>query len=74
MKLLRAGFDLINPVLFSSDYSDERVEIMKKCLLALGSCFNRMVYIGDAEWDLQAAEALGWHFISVGAPLGSTQK
>ena len=69
MKLQQAGFDLKNAVLFSSDNSDERVEIMKKCLLALGSRFNRLVYIGDAEWDLQAAETLGWHFIGVGARL-----
>ena len=69
MKLQQAGFNLENAVLFSSDDSDERVEIMKKCLLALGSRFNRLVYIGDAEWDLQAAETLGWHFIGVGARL-----
>ena len=69
MKLQQAGFDLKNAVLFSSDDSDERVGIMKKCLLALGSCFDRIVYIGDAEWDIQAAETLGWHFIGVGARL-----
>ena len=69
MKLQQAGFDLKNMVLFSSDDSDERVEIMKKCLLALGSRFNRIVYIGDAEWDIQAAEILGWHFIGVGKRL-----
>ena len=69
MKLQWAGFDLKNTVLFSSDDSDERVEIMKKCLLALGSRFNRIVYIGDAEWDIQAAEILGWHFIGVGIRL-----
>ena len=59
MKLQRAGFDLNNPVLFSSDDSDERPEIMKKCLLALGSRFNRIVYIGDAEWDLQTVKHWG---------------
>ena len=69
MKLQQAGFDLKNTVLFSSDDSDERVEIMKKCLFALGSRFNHVVYIGDAEWDIQAAETLGWHFIGVGARL-----
>ena len=69
MKLQRAGFDLKNAVLFSSDDSDERAEIMEKCLLTLRSSFNRIVYIGDAEWDIQAAETLGWHFIGVGARL-----
>lgn len=69
MKLQQAGFDLENAVLFSSEDSDERVGIMKKCLFALGSCFERIVYIGDAEWDIQATETLGWHFIGVGARL-----
>ena len=69
MKLQQVGFDLNNIVLFSSDDSDERAKIMEKCLFALGIRFNRIVYIGDAEWDLQAAETLGWHFIGVGARL-----
>ena len=69
MKLQQAGFDLKNAVLFSSDDSDARVGIMKKCLLALGSRFDHIVYIGDAEWDIQAAETLGWHFVGVGARL-----
>lgn len=69
MKLQQAGFNLKNMVLFSSDYSNERVEIMKKCLLALGNRFHRIVYVGDAEWDIQAAAILGWHFIGVEARL-----
>ena len=69
MKLQQAEFDLKNTILFSSDDGDDRVEIMKKCLLALGNCFDRIVYIGDGEWDLQAADILGWHFIGVGARL-----
>ena len=58
-----------NTVLISSDDGDERVTIMKKCLLQLGHCFQRVVYIGDAEWDIQATEKLGWHFIGVGTRL-----
>lgn len=69
MKLLHAGFNLGNTVLTSSDDGDERVVIMKKCLLQLGHCFQRVVYIGDAEWDMQATKTLGWHFIGVGARL-----
>ena len=61
--------DRNNIVLFSSDDSDERVEIMKKCLLALGIRFHRIVYVGDAEWDIESAEILGWHFIGVGIRL-----
>ena len=69
MKLQHAGFNLRNTVLTSSDDGDERVTIMKKCLFALGNNFQRIVYIGDAEWDMQATQALGWHFIGVGARL-----
>ena len=69
MKLQHAGFDLRNIVLTSSDDADERVTIMKKCSLMLGSRFDRIVYIGDAEWDMQATQELGWHFIGVGARL-----
>ena len=69
MKLRHAGFGLRNTVLFSSDDSDERVEIMKKCLSALGDGFHRIVYVGDAVWDIQATKKLGWHFIGVGPRL-----
>ena len=56
MKLQHVGFDLKNIVLTSSDDGDERVTIMKKCSLMLGSRFDRIVYIGDAEWDMQATK------------------
>ena len=69
MKLQHAGFNLKNTVLTSSDDGDERAVIMKKCLLQLGHGFQRVVYIGDAEWDMQATQKLGWHFIGVGARL-----
>jgi len=69
MKLQHAGFNLRNTVLTSSDDDDKRVEIMKKCLFLLGNCFHRIVYVGDAEWDMQATQELGWHFIGVGARL-----
>ena len=69
MKLRHAGFNLKNTILTSSDDGDERVVIMKKCLLQLDHCFQRVVYIGDAEWDMQATKTLGWHFIGIGARL-----
>ena len=69
MKLQHAGFNLRNTILTSSDDGDERVTIMEKCLLTLGNNFDRIVYTGDAEWDMQATEKLGWHFIGVGARL-----
>ncbi len=69
MKLQHAGFNLKGTVLASSDDGEERVTIMKKCLSTLGNRFYRIVYIGDAEWDMQATKTLGWHFIGVGARL-----
>ena len=69
MKLRHAGFDLKNVVLASSDDSEERIEIMQKCLQALGNSFQRIVYAGDAEWDVRATRELGWHFIGVGPRL-----
>ena len=69
MKLQYAGFNLRNTVLTSSDDSDKRVAIMKKCSSMLGNCFHRIVYIGDAEWDMKATQELGWHFIGIGARL-----
>ena len=35
----------------------------------LGNCFHRIVYIGDAEWDMQATHKLGWYFIGIGPRL-----
>ena len=69
MKLQHAGFNLRNTVLTSSDDGDERVTIMEKCLLTLGNNFDHIVYTGDAEWDMEATQKLGWHFIGVGARL-----
>ena len=70
MKLQHAGFNLRNTVLTSSDDGDVRVTIMKKCLTGLKkSCFHRIVYVGDAQWDMRATQELGWHFIGVGTRL-----
>ena len=69
MKLQHAGFNLKSTILASSDDGEERVTIMEKCLSALGNRFHRIVYIGDAEWDMQATKELGWHFIGVGTRL-----
>jgi len=72
MKLEHAGFNPDQSVLASSDDGHERTVIMRKCLDALnakGNSFQRNVYVGDAEWDVQATRELGWHFIGVGPRL-----
>lgn len=69
MKLLHAGFSLSDLVLTSGDDSEERVAIMQKCADTLGGSYRRIVYVGDAEWDVRATRELGWHFIGVGERL-----
>lgn len=72
MKLEHAGFNPEHAVLASSDDGVERTAIMQKSLDALdakGDSFQRIVYVGDAEWDVQATRELGWHFIGVGPRL-----
>lgn len=72
MKLEHAGFNLEHAVLVSSDDGLERTAIMQKCLDILdakGNSFHRIVYVGDAEWDVRATRELGWHFIGVGPRL-----
>ena len=69
MKLNHAGFNLQDVVLTSSDDSEKRITIMRKCLHALGDSYHRIVYVGDAEWDVQATRELGWHFVGVGKRL-----
>ena len=69
MKLEHAGFNPKRVVLASSDDGVERTAIMQKCLDALGNSFQRIVYVGDAEWDVRATRELGWHFIGVGPRL-----
>ena len=72
MKLEHAGFNPEHAVLASSDDGHERTDIMQKCLdtlNALGNSCQRVVYAGDAEWDVRATRELGWHFIGVGPRL-----
>ena len=69
LKLRYAGFDAKEKVLCSCDDDDERTAIMSKCLSNLGDSIDRVVYLGDAEWDLQATNRLGWNFIGIGPRL-----
>lgn len=69
MKLQYTGFDLGGIDIFSSDDGDDRVEIMRKSLQRSGGSFGRIVYVGDAKWDLQDSKGLNWDFTGVGARL-----
>jgi phosphoglycolate phosphatase-like HAD superfamily hydrolase len=54
------------------DASPERMEIMRHSLrraLRHYGCpsFARIVYVGDASWDVQASRELGWGFVGIAA-------
>jgi phosphoglycolate phosphatase-like HAD superfamily hydrolase len=68
MKLNAAGFDCDGIPMATSDDSHERTAIMKHCRAMLDPSIST-VYVGDGEWDLVAAERLGWRFIGVGERL-----
>ena len=69
MKLDVAGFLGLNCPIASSDDAHSRTGIMEACASRMAFPIERFVYVGDAQWDLRAAEKLGWGFIGVGKRL-----
>ena len=69
MKLNAAGFLGLNFPMASSDDAHSRTDIMEICVSRMEFPIKRFVYVGDAQWDLRAAEKLGWEFIGVGKRL-----
>jgi phosphoglycolate phosphatase-like HAD superfamily hydrolase len=67
MKLKSAGIDISGiPIATSSDHYS-RTEIMKLSEIKGGhNKYESKTYFGDAVWDKQAAEELGYNFILVG--------
>ena len=43
---------------------------MQAALARLGSEFESVNYLGDAEWDRRACRSLGRNFVAVGPGLG----
>ncbi len=66
MKLEAAGLPLLEVPVSSGDDAHSRTEIMRICASRMGSSISNFIYVGDAEWDLNAADELGWKFIGVG--------
>ncbi len=66
MKLKSAGFSVDETTLFSCDDHHERIGIMKCCQGRIAQNCNDIVYVGDGEWDLEAAAKLQWGFIGIG--------
>ncbi len=74
MKMRSAEFSINKSFLFSSDSHYKRINIMKLCKNSISSEEDKMIYVGDAEWDLKAASELGWGFIGIGQRLkGKTE-
>ena len=69
MKLNAVGFLGLNFPMASSDDAHSRTDIMKVCASRMGFPIESYIYVGDAQWDLRAAEELGWGFIGVGKRL-----
>lgn len=71
LKLKKAGLSPEGIPLFSADDSCIRTEIMKKAIETLSGRngedgFGRVVYIGDAVWDVTASRELSIPFLGVG--------
>ena len=69
LKLAAAGLAAEDLPLASASDAPTRPEILelalRKTLEPRGGDFSRIVAIGDAIWDLEAAAALGWPFVGV---------
>ena len=66
MKLEAAGLSHLKVPMSSGDDAHSRTEIMQICASRMGSVISNFIYVGDGEWDLNAANELGWKFIGVG--------
>ena len=69
MKLHSAGFSIDETTLFSCDDHHERIGIMKRCKNCIAPNCDDIVYVGDGQWDLEAAAKLQWGFIGIGERL-----
>ena len=70
-KLAAAGVGLDGVPFVTGDDSDERETIMTLAIAAAqrhyrAQRFERVVYVGDAAWDVKASQALGLPFLGIG--------
>lgn len=66
LKLERAGIDPDAFALASADDAHSREEILGHAIARAGGPFARVVYVGDAAWDVAATRNLGMPFVGVG--------
>ena len=68
MKLQAASYEVQGVVLASADDAFARTEILEIARARLPHS-DRVVYVGDGEWDRKACELLGWPFVGIGERL-----
>lgn len=65
-KLRHSGLDALELPLASSDDAEQRTDIMRRARQRCGADANdRICYVGDGCWDLDASRELGWDFIGI---------
>lgn len=69
LKLRSSGIALDDVAIATCDDSPSRTEIMRTALARIGGSADSVTYFGDAEWDVEACQALGWSFVAVGSTL-----
>ena len=74
LKLERAGYDVQDIPLASSNDADAREEILRiaerRARTRHGAPgFETITYVGDGVWDARATARLGWRFLGVGKHL-----
>ena len=69
LKLESSGIELDNIPIATCDDSPSRAEIMQAALARIGDSFDSITYFGDAQWDVEACQVLGWNFVAVGPDL-----
>jgi phosphoglycolate phosphatase-like HAD superfamily hydrolase len=73
LKLESTGFNIDGIPVATCDNSPSRIEIMRTALSRIGNDFESVTYFGDAEWDRQSCQNLGWNFVAVGPDLGGIE-
>lgn len=70
LKLREAGLRAGHLAWFTCNDAVARIEIMGRAVREMtrraGGAFGRVVYVGDAEWDVQASREMGVAFLGVG--------
>lgn len=69
LKLKSTGIAIENVPIATCDDSPSRTEIMRIALARIGEPVDSVTYFGDAEWDVEACQALEWSFVAVGSDL-----